>query len=102
MQKTGVRCEPDGSGIAAPQCSSAGGAGRCKTNETHWPAAGFIRVFCGRTGIRTLGSRKGTTVFETAPIGHSGIFPLAGFNDAKVCKIFNTSKTDFGYFEFVE
>ena len=30
---------------------------------------------CGKTGIRTLGSRKGTTVFETAPIDHSGIFP---------------------------
>lgn len=59
-----------------PQCSFAGGAGRCKTNETHWPAAGFIRVFCGRTGIRTLGSRKGTTVFETAPIDHSGILPM--------------------------
>ncbi|MDE6496601.1 MAG: hypothetical protein K2L30_10240, partial [Duncaniella sp.] len=26
--------------------------------------------------IRTLGARKGTTVFETAPIDHSGIFPL--------------------------
>lgn len=34
-------------------------------------------VFCfgGKTGIRTLGARKGTTVFETAPIDHSGIFP---------------------------
>ena len=30
---------------------------------------------CGKTGIRTLGARKGTTVFETAPIDHSGIFP---------------------------
>lgn len=30
---------------------------------------------CGKTGIRTLGTRKGTTVFETAPIDHSGIFP---------------------------
>ncbi|MDE6283828.1 MAG: hypothetical protein K2L97_07565, partial [Muribaculaceae bacterium] len=26
-------------------------------------------------GIRTLGTRKGTTVFETVPIDHSGIFP---------------------------
>lgn len=32
-------------------------------------------VGCGKTGIRTLGTRKGTTVFETAPIDHSGIFP---------------------------
>lgn len=30
----------------------------------------------GETGIRTLGTRKGTTVFETAPIDHSGISPL--------------------------
>ena len=32
-------------------------------------------VFCGKTGIRTLGTRKGTTVFETVPIDRSGIFP---------------------------
>ena len=40
---------------------------------------GFL-IFCldigGETGIRTLGTRKGTTVFETAPIDHSGISPL--------------------------
>ncbi len=30
---------------------------------------------CGEKGIRTLGTRKGTTVFETAPIDHSGISP---------------------------
>ncbi len=30
---------------------------------------------CGKTGIRTLGTRKSTTVFETVPIDHSGIFP---------------------------
>ena len=29
----------------------------------------------GKTGIRTLGTRKGTTVFETVPIDRSGIFP---------------------------
>ena len=28
---------------------------------------------CGKRGIRTLGTRKGTTVFETVPIDHSGI-----------------------------
>ena len=32
----------------------------------------FVR---GKTGIRTLGTRKGTTVFETAPFNRSGIFP---------------------------
>ena len=36
----------------------------------------FVRLGCGKTGIRTLGTRKGTTVFETVPIDHSGIFPL--------------------------
>ena len=29
----------------------------------------------GETGIRTLGARKGTTVFETAPFDHSGTSP---------------------------
>ncbi len=32
-------------------------------------------LLSGKTGIRTLGTRKGTTVFETVPIDHSGIFP---------------------------
>ena len=36
----------------------------------------IIKLICGKTGIRTLGARKGTTVFETAPIDHSGIFPV--------------------------
>ena len=36
----------------------------------------LVFIISGRTGIRTLGSRKGTTVFETAPIDHSGILPL--------------------------
>ena len=35
----------------------------------------FGCFFCGKTGIRTLGTRKGTTVFETVPIDRSGIFP---------------------------
>ena len=30
----------------------------------------------GKAGIRTLGTRKGTTVFETVPIDHSGTFPI--------------------------
>ena len=30
---------------------------------------------CGETGIRTLEPRKRLTVFETAPIDHSGISP---------------------------
>ncbi len=35
----------------------------------------LVGLGCGKTGIRTLGTRKGTTVFETVPIDHSGIFP---------------------------
>ena len=31
--------------------------------------------YSGKTGIRTLGTRKGTTVFETVPFDRSGIFP---------------------------
>ena len=34
-----------------------------------------IATYCGKTGIRTLGTDSRTTVFETAPIVHSGIFP---------------------------
>ena len=42
---------------------------------------------CGKRGIRTLDTRKGTTVFETVPIDHSGIFPMAYyFRGAKVEK----------------
>ena len=37
--------------------------------------SGKAFIVCGKTGIRTLGTRKGTTVFETVPIDHSGIFP---------------------------
>gem|GEM_PF-5711837 len=40
-------------------------------------AAGHrLAAYGGKAGIRTLGTRKGTTVFETAPIDHSGTFPL--------------------------
>ena len=34
-----------------------------------------IKVFGGETGIRTLGAREGTTVFETAPFDRSGTSP---------------------------
>ncbi len=36
----------------------------------------ILKLYCGKTGIRTLGTRKGTTVFETVPFDHSGIFPI--------------------------
>ena len=32
--------------------------------------------FCGEGGIRTHGGPKTTTVFETAPIVHSGTSPI--------------------------
>ena len=47
-----------------------------KTKETHWLSVSFNLYSSGKTGIRTLGTRKGTTVFETVPIDHSGIFPV--------------------------
>ena len=50
----------------------------------------------GKTGIRTLGTRKGTTVFETVPIDRSGIFPWS-FASAKVRPIFELCKY-FGRF----
>ena len=42
----------------------------------------------GEGGIRTLGTRKGTTVFETAPFDHSGTSPRRrmGRPDAPVGK----------------
>lgn len=51
-----------------------------------------IKLICGKIGIRTLGTRKGTTVFETAPIDHSGIFPWGKtsfpFCDCKITTFF--------------
>ncbi len=35
----------------------------------------IFKLLGGKAGIRTLGTRKGTTVFETVPIDHSGTFP---------------------------
>ena len=35
----------------------------------------FKNINGGEGGIRTLGTRKGTTVFETAPFDHSGTSP---------------------------
>lgn len=35
----------------------------------------FMKIFGGKRGIRTLGTVTRTTVFETVPIDHSGIFP---------------------------
>lgn len=38
----------------------------------------IVKLIGGKTGIRTLGARKDSTVFETVPIDHSGIFPYVG------------------------
>ena len=55
---------------------------------------GFALLVCGKTGIRTLGTRKGTTVFETVPIDHSGIFPKELFliASAKLYIFFRSAK----------
>lgn len=36
---------------------------------------GIFDLSGGESGIRTHGTREGTTVFETAPIDHSGTSP---------------------------
>lgn len=74
------------------------------------PKLALPDLLCGKTGIRTLGARKGTTVFETAPIDHSGIFPYITrgrtcrfvgakvLNDFDVCNIRTCiSKLFFSY-----
>ena len=47
---------------------------------------------CGKRGIRTLGTRKGTTVFETVPFDRSGIFP-GSFAATKVQKFSLSAKS---------
>ena len=44
------------------------------THSPKKPPMGAL-VNGGETGIRTLGTRESTTVFETAPFDHSGISP---------------------------
>ena len=39
----------------------------------------------GETGIRTLGTRKGSTVFETAPFDHSGTSPRGSGGGRLMC-----------------
>jgi hypothetical protein len=34
-----------------------------------------MKLTCGGIGIRTLGTREGSTVFKTVPFNHSGIPP---------------------------
>jgi hypothetical protein len=41
---------------------------------------------CGKGGIRTLGTVARTTVFETVPFNHSGIFPK------RACKLLVSNK----------
>ena len=49
-------------------------------------------LFGGGRGIRTLGTRKGTTIFETVGLSHS---PIPPFEQAKVGK-----KNDYFRIEF--
>ena len=55
-------------------------ASRSYRGETAPPAGGRTKavnqgIHGGETGIRTLGPREGSTVFETAPFDHSGTSP---------------------------
>lgn len=44
--------------------------------ETNEPHKRGTLLICGEKGIRTLGTRESTTVFETAPFNRSGISPV--------------------------
>ncbi len=46
----------------------------------------MLEVGGGETGIRTLGTRESTTVFETAPFDHSGISPRRHLSMPQVLK----------------
>ena len=46
-----------------------------KAGAEDWELKEFNRLPGGEGGIRTHGTRKGTTVFETVPIDHSGTSP---------------------------
>jgi hypothetical protein len=48
----------------------------CPLIKKHAYACFFANT-CGERGIRTPGSREGTTVFKTAAIDHSAISPVA-------------------------
>ena len=43
----------------------------------------FLFCFCGKSGIRTLGTRESSSVFETDPIDHSGNFPVLFIREYK-------------------
>ncbi len=47
----------------------------------------------GERGIRTLGTSKGTTDFESAPFDHSGISPI--INRSLFCNALHCRTTDF-------
>ena len=55
----------------------------------------LFSIICGEGGIRTHGTRKGSTVFETARFNHSRTSPssnLPGFpNTCKACHYFVTT-----------
>ena len=56
-----------------------------------------MRFFSGEAGIRTLGPASWSTVFETAPIDHSGISPQ-DFEGAKILLFADMAKLIFGQY----
>ena len=64
---------------------------KIKSAASGWLVADLHWWFGGKTGIRTLGTRKGTTVFETVPIDHSGIFPWS-FTATKLQIVLDAAK----------
>ncbi len=69
---------------------------RAKNKKRNPQGASFL-VLSGKTGIRTLGARKDTTVFETVPIDHSGIFPSYGLAVQRY-KSFSISQSSYASF----
>ena len=62
--------------IAAGRRVGAAGQKRGLARKCVLAGAGRDNMAGGEGGIRTLGTRKGTTVFETAPFDRSGTSPL--------------------------
>lgn len=68
--KTRVECKKGGGGAVEIPRNFFGYNKGCKSHNLL-----IYTLISGKRGIRTLGTVTRTTVFETVPIDHSGIFP---------------------------
>ena len=51
----------------------------------------------GKRGIRTPGTQKGSTVFETVRIDHSRIFPYAAISRTRLTRFERATPTSAGW-----